>query len=121
MSSKAGEIIRDAMQKAQEKEVVQELMVFMTNLSRLETMELFGVATLLKVPLNKGVATVDVSDLKHLEDAGLGKEFSFLMEKNDLKQMDQLLTEIFDAFILETPERQRNLCAIVVEAREENK
>ena len=117
MKNKTSEIVMEAMKKAKAKDMVQELIVFMSGLSRLEQMELFGVATLLKVPLSKGTAKVDTEATKRLRQAGLGEEFDFLMERNDLKGMDQLLVEIFDAFILASPECQRNLCTLIHEAQ----
>lgn len=116
-TSSASEIVMEAMEKAKAKDMVQELIVFMSGLSRLEQMELFGVATLLKVPLSKGTAKVDIEATERLRQAGLGEEFDFLMERNDLKEMDQLLVEIFDAFILASPERQKNLCTLIHEAQ----
>lgn len=116
-TSSASEIVMEAMKKAKAKDMVQELIVFMSGLSRLEQMELFGVATLLKVPLDKGTAKIDTEATERLRQAGLGEEFDFLMERNDLKEMDQLLVEIFDAFILASPECQKNLCTLIHEAQ----
>lgn len=110
------EVVAEAVTLAEKQGLLGDLILLIAGIGQLDTLELYGVATLLGVDLTGGDTTVNKKILRQMSELGLGEEFSFLAEQNMLKCNTQVIDEIIQAFLKETDERRDNLLVLIKES-----